>query len=279
MLNVFEWNRLTVQKVTSGSVILDGGTKGRVLMPRRFAAETVEEHEELRVFVYMDSTGCLAATTEAPLAQANTFAFLKAVAVDRDGVYLDWGAGAPLFLAHQAYRDPREVGKHYLVKLMVDEDGELEARADLLDTLSEDGSEIFERGQEVSLLIGYPSPLGYKCIINNTHRGILYDNQVFETLNTGETRTGYIEKVREDGKLDLSLRKPGYDDSSMDQNAKKIMNALQAAGGQLPFHDKSDPDAIREHFGMSKKLFKQSIGRLYKERKIELLPEGIRVTV
>lgn len=278
MLNVFEWNNLIVQKVTSGSIILDGGSEGRVIMPRRYAAETVEAHEELRVFVYRDSTGCLAATTETPLAQADTFAFLKAIAADRDGVYLDWGIGAPLFLAHQENRDPREMGKHYLVKLIVDADGELEARADLLNTLEEDGH-IFERGQEVELLIGYPSPLGYKCIINNTHRGILYDNQVFETLHTGEIRVGYVEKVREDGKLDLSLRKPGYDDNSMDKNAKKILNALQAAGGELPFHDKSDPDAIREHFGMSKKLFKQSIGRLYKERQIELLPEGIRATV
>ena len=279
MLNIFEWNHLVVQKVTSGSVILDGGSEGRVIMPRRYAPETVEEHEELKVFVYRDSTGCLAATTEAPLAQANHFAFLKAIAADRDGVYLEWGAGAPLFLAHQEHRDPREMGKHYLVKLLIDADGELEARADLFHSLQEDGRDSFERGQEVQLLIGYPSPLGYKCIINNTHRAILYENQVFEPLQTGEVRTGYVEKIREDGKLDLSLRKPGYDDSAMDKNAKKILNALQAAGGQLPFHDKSDPDAIREHFGMSKKLFKQSIGRLYKERKIELLPESIRVIV
>lgn len=275
MRTVFQWNTLPVQKVTSGSVILNGDGE-RVIMPRRFAPEDVEEHQELKVFVYRDSTGCLAATTETPAAQANEFAFLKATAADRDGVYLEWGAGAPLFLAHRPDRDPREVGKHYLVKLVIDEDGELEARSDLLDTLKEDGSDDFKRGEEVQLLIGYPSPLGYKCIINHTHRGILYKNQVFEELQTGETRTGYVEKVREDGKLDLTLRKPGYDDSAMDKHAKKILQKLYSSGGKLPFHDKSDPDAIREAFGMSKKVFKQSIGRLYKARQIEILPEGIR---
>lgn len=275
MLKVFQWHTLPVQKVTSGSLIFQAEGE-RILMPRRFAPATVEEHTPLAVFVYRDSTGCLAATTEAPLAKAQEFAFLKAVAADKDGVYLEWGPGAPLFLEHHPERQPREVGKHYLVKLLVDADGELVARADQLKTLSEDGRDHFERGQEVQLLIGYPSPLGYKCIINHTHSGILYDNQVFEALSTGETRTGYIDKIREDGKIDLSLRKGGYHEEAMDKNAQKILNALYRSGGRLPYHDKSDPEVIREQFGMSKKVFKQTIGRLYKAREIEITPRGIR---
>ncbi len=276
MTELYSWNTLPVQKVTSGSVILDGGGAGRVIMPRRYAGD-VQEHDLLRVFVYMDSTGCPAATTEAPKATAGEFAFLKAEAADRDGIYLEWGPGAPLFLPHNPDRDPREVGKHYLVKLVIDEEGDLEARSDLLHTLSEDGSKDFEAGEAVSLLIGYPSPLGYKCIINHTHKGILYKNKVFEELTTGETRTGYIEKVREDGKLDLSLRKPGYDTEHMDKNAAKILQALYASGGTLPFHDKSSPDSIRQKFGISKKVFKQSLGRLYKERKIVFIEQGIQL--
>lgn len=267
-------NKLKVLREVSIGVYLDGDTIGDVLLPKRYVPEGTKEGDEVEVFIHLDSEDRLIATTERPLAQVGEFAWLKVVSVSKFGAFLDWGLMKDLLVPFREQKEKMEKDRYYAVYVYFDDEtGRIVASAKVdrfLDNVSPD----YNPGDEVKLFIVGRTELGYKAVINGLHSGLLYYNQVFKPLQLGQHTKGYIARVREDEKIDLLLERPGYE--KVDELSQQLLNALQKAGGFLPLTDKSVPADIEQRLGMSKKTFKKTIGALYKQRLIELLPDGIK---
>lgn len=267
-------NKLKVLREVSIGVYLDGDTIGDVLLPKRYVPEGTKEGDEVEVFIHLDSEDRLIATTERPLAQVGEFAWLKVVSVSKFGAFLDWGLMKDLLVPFREQKEKMEKDRYYAVYVYFDDEtGRIVASAKVdrfLDNVSPD----YNPGDEVKLFIVGRTELGYKAVINGLHSGLLYYNQVFKPLQLGQHTKGYIARVREDEKIDLLLERPGYE--KVDELSQKLLDALQKAGGFLPLTDKSVPADIEQRLGMSKKTFKKAIGALYKQRLIELLPDGIK---
>jgi predicted RNA-binding protein (virulence factor B family) len=267
-------NKLKVLREVSIGVYLDGDTIGDVLLPKRYVPEGTKEGDEVEVFIHLDSEDRLIATTERPLAQVGEFAWLKVVSVSKFGAFLDWGLMKDLLVPFREQKEKMEKDRYYAVYVYFDDEtGRIVASAKVdrfLDNVSPD----YNPGDEVQLFIVGRTELGYKAVINGLHSGLLYYNQVFKPLQLGQHTKGYIARVREDEKIDLLLERPGYE--KVDELSQKLLDALQKAGGFLPLTDKSVPADIEQRLGMSKKTFKKAIGALYKQRLIELLPDGIK---
>jgi len=267
-------NKLKVLREVSIGVYLDGDTIGDVLLPKRYVPEGTKEGDEVEVFIHLDSEDRLIATTERPLAQVGEFAWLKVVSVSKFGAFLDWGLMKDLLVPFREQKEKMEKDRYYAVYVYFDDEtGRIVASAKVdrfLDNVSPD----YNPGDEVKLFIVGRTELGYKAVINGLHSGLLYYNQVFKPLQLGQHTKGYIARIREDEKIDLLLERPGYE--KVDELSQKLLDALQKAGGFLPLTDKSVPADIEQRLGMSKKTFKKAIGALYKQRLIELLPDGIK---
>lgn len=267
-------NKLKVLREVSIGVYLDGDTIGDVLLPKRYVPEGTKEGDEVEVFIHLDSEDRLIATTERPLAQVGEFAWLKVVSVSKFGAFLDWGLMKDLLVPFREQKEKMEKDRYYAVYVYFDDEtGRIVASAKVdrfLDNVSPD----YNPGDEVKLFVVGRTELGYKAVINGLHSGLLYYNQVFKPLQLGQHTKGYIARIREDEKIDLLLERPGYE--KVDELSQQLLDALQKAGGFLPLTDKSVPADIEHRLGMSKKTFKKAIGALYKQRLIELLPDGIK---
>lgn len=255
---------------------LDGDTLGDLLVPNRYVPENISVGDELDVFVYLDSEDRLIATTEVPLAQVGDFALMEAVAVTKVGAFLDWGLSKDLLVPFSEQQQKMEVGKHYLVHVYLDDNTKRIVASAKIDKFLDNLPPEYEPGEQVQLMIASRTDLGFKAIVNGIHSGMLYNNQVFKSLKFGEKVTGYIQKVREDDKIDLLLEKPGYE--KIDDISEIILNKLKQNKGFLPVTDKSEPDEIARIFGLSKKNFKKAVGGLYKKRIIDIQDDGIKLT-
>lgn len=274
MLTIGKINKLKVVKIQGADVYLDSGTSGKVLLADKKLPESCQVGDTLDVFVYVDSDGHLAATTKMPLAQVDDIAWLKVVSLNYVGAFLDWGLPKDLLVPFSEQHHEMEVGRSYLVKVFLDDKNRIAATTKI-DRFIADESVDFEAGQKVSLIIAERTELGFKAIVNNTHWGLLYQNELFQPLRKGQKLDGYIKQIREDLKIDLSLHQPGYGKVvSLNDN---ILNKLKENDGVLMLSDKSPPEAIYAAFGVSKKVFKQAIGALYKKKLIALDKSGIRL--
>lgn len=274
MLRIGRENRLKVTSRVDFGLYLDGEEAGEILLPKRYVPKDCDLGSMLEVFVYRDSKDRLIATTEKPLVRVGEFARLKVVGVDRMGVFLDWGLPKDLLLpfAEQTKR-PRE-GDEVAVYVYVDKSGRICASMRLEKHLEKE--ELFYReGQEVDLWIAAKTDLGFAAIIGKRHLGLLYDNEIFQPLKPGLEVRGIIKKLRDDGKIDLTLQKTRGREASEDLETK-IMNLLKEREGFLALHDKTPPEEIYSLFGVSKKKFKASLGRLYKRRLIIIEKNGVR---
>ena len=253
---------------------LDGGTHGEILLPGRYLPGGGKPGAKVEVFVYRDSEDRLVATTETPLAMVGEFASLRVVSQTPSiGAFLDWGLEKDLLLPRREYAGGIHTGKLTLVYVMLDERSDriiASARLDRHLNLTPPG---YSEGQEVKLIIESETPLGYRAIINGAHTGLLYRAESGSPLSIGQAIDGFIRTMRSDGKIDLGLDPAGH--RRIAPLSEKILAALKSAGGHLPYHDASPPEAIREGLGMSKKAFKQAIGSLYRERHIVISPDGI----
>ena len=268
-------NRLIVVKKVDFGVYLDGREAGEILLPARYVPEGCEVGDELEVFLYLDSEERLVATTQKPLAQVGDFACLKVAWVNQYGAFLDWGLMKDLLVPYKEQKLTMREGKWYLVYVRLDHvTGRVMASARIEKFLNNIPPK-YEFNQEVSLLVADDTEIGYKVIVNNLHWGMVYHNQVFQRLEKGEHLKGYVKEIREDDKLDISLAPLGY--QKVDGIAQTILQALQMQNGFLPVHDKSDPEVIYSLFRCSKKAFKQAIGALYRQHRIALEPDGIRL--
>jgi len=271
-------NDLKVLRLGPEGAFLDGGPEGPILLPLEQVPPGIELGQALRVFAYREDEGRLVAYLRPPLAVGGEVAFLKVVSVNPAGAYLDWGLPKPLFMPwkevkHEARRLVKP-GNRVLVFLFSDEAGHLAASTRLSDFLV-DETDDFREGDQVSLVIGDRTDIGVRVIVNHRTWGMVHDSDLFGKVSRGETREGWVKALRADRKLSLSLSAPGY--AKVDAVAQSLLDTLKRRGGFLPVTDKSSPEQIHALFGLSKKVFKQALGALYKARRITLEADGIRL--
>ena len=275
MAQIGKINHLEVLKELDFGIYLDGGELGEILMPKRYVPEGTMLGDFIEAFIYLDSEDRLIATTETPLAQVEEFALLEVVSVTQVGAFLNWGLPKDLFVPFREQRKPMEVGQKYLVYVYLDADSKRVAASSKIEKYLDNIPVDYDENEEVDLIIVNETDLGYNAIIDNCHLGILYKNEVFQPLKSGDKVQGYIKKIRPDGKIDLRLDKVGYE--KIGGLADHILDKLRQNNGFLPFTDKSSPDEIYQAFRVSKKNFKAAIGALYKQRQIILEEKGIRI--
>ena len=269
---------LTVSKLVDFGAYLDAGEMGEVLLPRKFNPTGLAVGDDIEAFLYLDSEDRPVATTQRPKAEVGEFAYLQVVAVSTVGAFLDWGLDKDILVPFAEQHRPLEVGRSYLVYLYLDRrDGRITASSSIDKFVDDQNPYDFEVGQAVELIVANSTDLGFKAIIDHRHWGVLYSNEVFQPLSFGLCISGYIKHIRDDGKIDLSL-KPMHDPSgSRDQNAGIVLDYLHRHDGHSPLHDKSAPALIVAELGMSKAAFKRAIGRLYKRRLIRIDKDGIQL--
>jgi predicted RNA-binding protein (virulence factor B family) len=263
---------LKVARVDKKGIWLEAG-EGLAHLPRREAASAAPG-DEVEVFLYRDSAGELQATCRQPRAQAGEFALLTVLSVGPHGAFLDWGLAKDLLAPFSLQPDRMQVGWSYLVKVELDEQGRPFANARIDDCL-DSGRPDLQVGDQVALLVRQFTDLGAKVIVNHRYPALLYRDELPAGAGVGAHLTGYVKRLREDGKLDVSLRKVGAEGVSDARQA--ILDALAAHGGTLPLHDRSTPETILQALGMSKKTFKKAVGGLYKDGLVLLTDGGIRL--
>lgn len=269
------WNTLRVARMVDFGVYLDGGEYGDILMPGKYVPEGTRIGEELKVFVYCDSEDRMVATTEQALAQVGTCAYLECTSNSKFGSFLNWGLAKDLLVPFREQTSAMKEGRSYAVFVYLDgKSGRIAASVHIEKFLNK-GRPPYPEGSEAELFIYGKTDLGYKAVVNDAFTGLLYFNQVFAPLHIGDRVKGHIAQVREDGKIDLSIRPAGY--GSVQDSSGEVLTKLKQAGGFLPFSDNSSPAEIHAAFGMSKKLWKKSVGALYKKQLIHIDDEGIRL--
>ena len=275
-VKIGKYNTMRVVKTVDFGVYMDGGDSGEILMPKRYVPEGTQPGDEIECFVYLDSEDRLLATTERPVATVGEFALLRVNSANAVGAFMDWGVSKELLVPFREQRVAMEEGRSYLVYIYEDiASGRIAGSAKLSKFLDNVPHE-YKPNQEVELQVMKRTDIGYRVIINGLHSGMIYKNQIFRPVNIGEKLTGYIKEVRPDGKIDCILQPMGYERvvGSLEQT---ILDALEEAGGFLPFNDRTDPDTLMMEFHCSKKNFKKVIGALYKQKRIAIEEAGIRL--
>ena len=276
MIHLGRLNKLRIVKEVNFGLYLDGGEASEILLPSRYQPQKFEIDEMLEVFVYKDSEDRIIATTEVPYATVDEFAFLEVVAVDKFGAFLKWGLMKDLFVPFGEQKVKMEAGKRYIVRVYLDELTQRIAASSKIEKFLNKIPPYYPEGQEVQILVNNRTIMGYNVIINNSHSGVLYQNELFRTVEKGQALTAYIKKIRPDQKIDVWLNKPGYE--KVDDLSERIIEMLHKHDGFLPFNDKSDSREIYNYFNESKKTFKKAIGNLFKKRIIIIEENGIKVT-
>ncbi|EKX93332.1 S1 RNA-binding domain-containing protein [Alloprevotella sp. oral taxon 473] len=277
MINIGQFNPLTITRFTDHGAYVDGGEVGEILVPKAYVTKSMRPGDTLELFVYLDQSERLVATTEQPLAMVGDFAYLEVAWVNEHGAFLNWGVMKDLFVPFRQQKRTMEVGESYIVFVDIDEEtGRLMATAKIDKHLRPAREHYYHRGEEVDLLVWQRTELGLKVIVDNCHAGLVYNDQLFAPEpKTGDRLRGTVVNVRPDGRIDVSLQRLGK--SRFRDFAEVLYEELQAAPeGFLPFTDESSSDDISARFGVSKKTFKRAVGTLYREKKIVLEEGGIR---
>lgn len=273
MFTLGTYHTLTINRYTPVGLFLTDG-QNDVLLPLKYVPKNYEIGGELSVFVYLDHEERPVATTLKPYITLNDFAFLRVNYTNQFGAFLDWGLEKDLFVPFKEQARPMEQGKRYLVYLFLDEKtNRLVASSKLNQFLNLNPFENLV-GDEVPLIISHTTDMGINVIINGSHKGLVYKNEVFnDKIRPGDKLFGYIKAIRPDGKIDVSLRKSGIE--SIGEDSQTILNELHSNKGFLRLHDNSHPEDIKTVLKMSKKAFKKAIGTLYKNQQIEIKEDGI----
>lgn len=277
MATIGKRNTLKIIREAPPGLYLDGGELGEILLPHKYIPANLKPKDLLNVFVYLDSEDRLVATTETPLAEVGEFTALKVVGVNRNvGAFLDWGLAKDLLLPFREQTKPPRIGQKLVVYIALDETSQrIVASARLNRYLSHDAPD-YQPGQQVNLLIVNQTPLGYNCIIENAHRGLLYGDRTTAPLDVGQRIKGYVRNVRDGAKIDLTLDPPGAY-KQVPSITGQILDALHKNGGKLDFDDSTSPERIRDTFGASKNTFKRALAALYKKRRIRFTNPGIEI--
>lgn len=275
VMHLGEMNKLQIVRTAAHGVFLNGGEAGELFLSTADVAASLAVDDWVEVFVYLDTDDQLAVTTRTPLGQVGRFSYLKVAAVNQVGAFLNWGLKKDVLAPFNEQKFPMVEGASYMVYICLDDRTGRIIASSKIDRFLKSLNEDFENGQQVDLLIESVTDLGYKCIVNHSHWGILYRNEIFQPLVIGQAIKGYIKTIREDLKIDLCLQPPGYE--RVDAVTDKILDRLKENGGFLAVTDKSAPADIYALFAASKQAFKKAVGALYKQRRIALEESGIRL--
>ncbi len=275
MLTLGSYNTLEIIKDRDQGVYLSDTENNEVLLPNKYVPEEFEIGDQLKVFLYLDNEERIIATTLEPFVTINTFAYLKCTSVSDIGAFMDWGLEKELFVPFKEQASKMRANSWYLIYMYLDEDTNRLAASSKTNAFLDNKMVLLSSYDEVDLIASHPSPYGWNMIVNQKHLGLVYADEIFQKINVGDQLRGFVKKVRPDGKIDITLQRHGY--RAIEPNAAQVLKELQASGGHIDLNDKSDPEAIKEVFQLSKKSFKKAIGTLYKERKITIEKDGIRL--
>lgn len=275
MLFIGKYNDLTITRDAEQGLYLENPQGEEVLLPNRYVTDDMRPGDRLRVFVYTDSEDRPVATTETPLALRDEFAYLEAVDVNNSGAFLNIGLTKDLLVPFSEQLTPMERGKKYLVFVHLDRVSSRLIASPRLNRFVDNERLTIVEGDEVDLIIWERTDLGYNVIVNEFHKGLIFESDVFKTLHVGDRMKGYVKKIREENKIDITLEKIGVE--RFEPLIQRIVDALNKNSGFLPLHDDSPPEEISKTLGMSKRNFKKSIGNLWKKGVIQFEESGIRL--
>ena len=264
-----------VKRATFGLFLMDDSGE-EVLLPNKYCSEEMRPGDIITVFVYRDSEGKKVATTLTPKIFINEFAQLKVTSVTSVGAFLDWGLDKELMVPFREQKQKMLPERWYIVYLDLDKKTDRLYASNRVERFLQNENIQLKEGQEVIVVVWQKTDLGFTVIINHAHKGLIFDNEIFQQIRIGDRLTGYVKRIREDQKIDISLQPIGFRKFN-DANSELIFKKLEENEGFLAFTDKSSPEDIYSLFGISKKAFKKSLGTLYKQSKIEILPDGIKL--
>lgn len=273
MIKLGEYNTLTILRETDPGLYLGDEEGNVVLLPHKYKPEDYAIGDQLKVFVYLDNEERPIATTLVPFLELNTFGYLHCSAVTEYGAFMDWGLEKQLFVPFKEQARPMKQGSWYIVRLYLDEKTNRLVGSSKTNRFLQNKELTVAPFEEVDVLVTHITEKGANAIVNGVHNGLIYIEDIFEDIRSGDRIKAYVKKIRKDNKIDLVLQIPGY--RSIEPNANYIREELEAAGGFLPLNDKTDPETIKTQLGMSKKSFKKAIGTLYKEKQIVIDDAGI----
>jgi predicted RNA-binding protein (virulence factor B family) len=269
-------NKLTVARRTDNGCYLEDENENEVLLPNAYVSDDLKISDEIEVFVYKDSEDRIVATTLKPYIQFEEFAYLKVKEVNDYGAFIDWGLPKDLMVPFAEQTVKMTEGNWYLIFLLEDTETErLIGSNKIKDFLFFKDIDVKE-GDEVDLLLYDMTELGMNAVVNNLYKGLIFKSDIHKKIKPGDRIKGYVKQVREDGKIDIILEPAGYE-KSVEHNTQIIITALEKSNGFLNITDKNTPEEINSALGLSKKAFKKALGKLYKEKKIELNEKGINL--
>lgn len=275
MIAIGEYQQLSILRATSVGLFLGDDDGNDILLPHKYVPREFRLGDSIRVFCYLDHDERPVATTLEPYITRNNFGLLQAVEVNDLGAFMDWGLEKHLFVPFREQARRMERGKYYLVYMYLDDKTSRLTGSSKTDRFLQNQELTVKEGDAVDLMVYRFTDLGVEMIINDKHKGLVFSSDVYATLKLGARCKGYIKKIREDHKIDLSLQPFGH--QNLEPSAQKVYNELLRHDGFLSLHDHSDPEEIKQMLQMSKKNFKRAVGVLYKQHKITLEKEGIRI--
>ncbi len=274
MIKIGDYNTLKVIRETSIGLYLDDGAEG-ILLPKRFVPENTKVDDELQIFLYHDKENRIIATTQKPIGKVGDIVLLRCVTSTPLGAYLDNGLMKDLFIPKSNQVHVMVPDLSYLIMIYLDNVSDRLVGTERLDPFLKNDELHVKVNDAVDLLVYRKTQIGYQMIINNKHLGLLHQNEIYRDIKIGDRFKGFIKKILPDHKIDVVAGKQGF--KRIEDEAEKIIRMLEEQDGYLPYHDKSDPETIYAIFGMSKKTFKMTVGGLYRQKKIVLEKEGIRL--
>jgi hypothetical protein len=269
---------LKVSKRATFGLFLTDASGEEVLLPNKYCSDGMTPGDTIEVFVYKDSEGKKVATTLTPKIFIHKFALLKVNAVTGVGAFLDWGLEKELMVPFREQKQKMEMDRWYIVYLDLDTKSDRLYASNRVERFLQNDQISVKEGDEVALVVLQKTDLGYSVIINHAHKGLIFDNEIFQEIRVGDKLKGYVKKVRDDKKIDISIQAIGFRNFN-DANSELIYKKLEENNGFLPVTDKSSPEDIYSQFGISKKAFKKSLGALYKKRLIEIQADGIKLLI
>ncbi|HCM78014.1 MAG TPA: GntR family transcriptional regulator [Cytophagales bacterium] len=276
MIEIGKFNELEILRHTSVGLYLGDNTGEDVLLPNKYCPENVEQGDKIRVFVYRDHEERKVATNLTPKIALNDFARLKVTATTNVGAFLDWGLEKDLMVPFNEQQHKMEEGQWYLVYLNIDKKTDRLYASSKIDKFLQNESLTVAVGDEVDIIVMQKTDLGYSVVVNKVHKGLVFENEIFKPIKVGDRLKGFVKKIREDNKIDISLQPIGYDKFN-DPNCEIIQNKLLKSKGFIPITDNSSPEKIYAAFGMSKKAFKKAIGGLYRDGLVTLSEASVEI--
>lgn len=276
MINLGKWQTLSVVRSKDFGVYLNDNDKDgeAVLLPRKQVPEDLKVGDEIEVFIYKDSEDRLIATTNKPYITVGDIAPLKVVNITSIGAFMDWGLEKDILLPFKEQIAKISEGQEYLVRMYIDKSSRLCVSMKIYEDLSTD-SPYSKDDEFTGMVYDYKDDLGAFVAVDNRYSGLIPKIELFSKVMVGDTVSGRVKKVREDGKLDLSIRRPAY--MQMDEDAELVLRVINQYNGVLPFNDKASPEIIKREFGLSKAAFKRAVGKLLKNNKIEITEMSIKL--